>query len=111
MPVRNLGAWLGGHPVPLISVREGGVSVQPAVRVVNPDFVLSKLRLLPPCVEHDKDGVLCFLPRQPVCLGLEMFPLSTVIKVENTQTSCDCVWFAQPIICEMPNQSACEVSN
>ena len=76
MPVRNLVARLGGHPVPLTSVREGGVSVQPAARVVTPDLVLSILRLLPLGEERDKDGVLCFLPRQPVCLGLEMLPLS-----------------------------------
>ena len=70
MPVRNLVARLGGHPVPLTSVREGGVSVQPAVRVVNPDFVLSILRLLPLGEERDKDGVLCFLELLPLSIFL-----------------------------------------
>jgi hypothetical protein len=46
-PVRNLGDWLGGHPVLLTSVIDGVFSVQPAVRVVTPDFFLSILRLHP----------------------------------------------------------------
>ena len=75
-PVKDPGARLGGPLLPLHAVFEGGVSVQPAVRVVNPDFVLSILHLLPLGEERDKDGVLCFLPRQPVCLGLEMLPLT-----------------------------------
>ena len=76
-PVKDPGARLGGPLLPLHSVCEGGVSVQPAVGAVTLGFVLSILLLLPLGEECDRDGVVCFLPMQPVCLGLGMLP-STV---------------------------------
>ena len=75
-PVKDPGARLGGHLFLLPSVREGGVSVQPAVRVINLGLVFSILRLLPLGEERDRDGVVVFVPKQPVCLGLEMPPLT-----------------------------------